>query len=891
MSNPLKEFLKVHEVGKEQSFTHTSLSPYTNLGKYLINSKSDVFFKVYYEQVIEKGKMCYLSERHLEKFGKVCIDIDLRYDLSMYSERSYTVKLLKDLVQVYQDKFQEITGDTCSEQEMIAFVMEKAHPEVDEERGILKDGLHIMFPYLSISYKAQHWVRKQVLEQMRKHPELEICSNTIEKIVDDAVIERNNWLMYGSRKNKNAQTYVVTYMLDGDGDECDIPEMSVGFLKLLSIQLRTKEHPTILDKMEEESRKMEEKKRETQMAMNLSLLTDGLTTDEDMGRPKKSKEYLRAMLSLLGKHRVDDYNDWFIVGAVCCNEGEDNLDIWKEWSAQSSKYKEGHCEKLWETTFSNHMGERKVRIGTLQRFARDDSPERYFGVISKYEKEDELFALIKKAMRNTHSEFAELAHYLLKGRFMYSNEHWYCFEANRWRQLSSNIPLMKEITKEVRGVLINYETMLNKEILMKGDVEDNDRLLEEKTRLGATIKCLKNYSYKTAVVNECKEFFYNEEFYKELDMNIYLLGFSNGVYDLKNGIFRETRPEDRVSYTTGYDYTEKVIQPIRREIMQLFEQSLPQEDVREFMLMFLGSTLIGTNKNELFVNLEGSGGNGKGVITTLHDNALGDYAGTLDNAYLTNVSSSQEGHNSKMISVFKKRYVQVNEPPKGKYLNQDYIKELTGNDKLQIRKAHAPEPEVSEVPMFKLVMLCNKMPKIDDAQDGGFLRRYKGINFPNRFIDGEPKNPNEFKADPNLKTKLKDNVEYRQQYMLIMLEYCARYIEKDEKIKIPDAIERYSRHLVQQYDVFTEFLETCMETTGDKNDVLSAKDMYDEFKCYYREYQGGGGKLPISTQSEFVEKMKKCLIGTAVEYKSNLYGSDSKRIGKGFSGIKICEMD
>lgn len=891
MSNPLKEYLKSHEVGKGESFTHTSLSAYTNFGKYCINSKSDAFFKVYFEQVINKGKLCYLSERHMEKFGKVCIDIDLRYNLAEYGERAYSVKLLKDIVQVYQDKFQEISGDSLAEEEVIAFVMEKEHPEIDEERGILKDGIHIMFPYLCISYKAQHWVRKQVLNEMQNHPEFTICSNSIDKIIDEAVVERNNWLMYGSRKNKSAQTYQITYMIDGDGDECDIPEMSVAFLKLLSIQLRTREHPTLIDKMEEDNRKMEVKKRETQLAMNLSALTDGLVGDDDIIRPKKSSEYMKAMLSLLSPTRVEDYNDWFIVGAVCCNEGEDNLEIWKNWSKQSSKYSEHHCEKLWNETFMCHSGERRVKVGTLQRMAREDSPEKYFGVISKYEKEDELFALIKKAMRNTHSEFAELAHYLLKGRYVYSNDHWYCFEENRWRQLGSNIPLMKDITKEVRGVLINYETMLNKEILSKGDVEDNDRLLEEKTKLGATIKCLKNHSYKTAVVNECKEFFYNEEFYKELDMNIYLLGFSNGVYDLRQQIFRDTRPEDRISYTTGYDYTEKIVPQIRREITQLFEQSLPDENVRNFMLTFLGSTLIGTNKNELFVNLEGSGGNGKGVITTLHDNALGDYAGTLDNAYLTNVSSSQEGHNSKMISVFKKRYVQVNEPPKGKFLNQDYIKELTGNDKLQIRKAHAPDPEISEVPMFKLVMLCNKMPKIDDAQDGGFLRRYKGINFPNRFIDGEPKNPNEFKADPNLKTKLKDNVEYRQQYMNILLEYCAKYVEKDEKIRIPETVERYSRHLVQQYDVFTEFLETCMETTGNKDDIMSAKDLYDEFKCYYREYQGGSGKLPVSTQSEFVEKMKKCFVGTDVEYKGNIYGSDKRRIGKGFTGLKSSECD
>ena len=889
MSNALKDFLEKNEVGKDDSFTHTSLSSYTRFGKYNINCRNDKFYKIYAEQVLEKGKKCYLSERHLEKYGKVCIDIDLRYNSSEYTDRAYTMLLIKDLVQNYQEVFNEVTGDTLSDDELCVYVMEKDHPEVDETKGVLKDGIHLMMPFLSISYKAQKKVRLEVIERMREHSEFIICSNAIEQIIDECVIERNNWLMYGSRKNANAQSYRLKYIFDGDMDECDLPPEDFMLVKLLSIQNRMREHPTALDKIEEETKKVEISKKKTREAMDLAELTRGLTKEEEIDRPKKTGEYLRNLLGLLRSSRVEDYMDWLVVGAILYNEGEENLDLWKTWSKTSAKYNEQHCDKLWNTTYANHPEDRRVRIGTLQMMAREDSPDKYFEVISKYEREDELYALIKKAMRNTHTEFAELCHYLLKQKYRYSREKWYCFEANRWRQLESAIPLLKDITKEVRGILINYETMINKEILRKGDVEDNDRLMEEKTRISKTIMHLKNHGYKTQVVNECKEFFYDEEFFRELDMNIYLLGFTNGVYDLREGIFRQTRPEDKVSYTTGYPYEKKINKAIRREIFDLFEKSLPDENVREFMWTFLASTLIGTNKNELFVNMEGSGGNGKGVITTMHDNALGDYAGTLDNAYLTNVSSSQESHNSKMISVFKKRYVQVNEPPKGKYLNQDFIKELTGNDKMQIRKAHAPDPEISDVPMFKLVMLCNKMPKIDDAQDGGFLRRYKGINFPNRFIDGEPKKPNEFRADPNLKTKLKTNVEYRQQYMGILLDYVTKYVASDEKIVIPEEVERHSRHLVQQYDIYSEFVDMSLDVTGDKNDVLTTKEMFDEFKDFFREYQSGSGRLPSTTQNEFCERMKKCFATLSVEYKSNVYGSDGRRLGRGFIGVKVLD--
>ena len=78
MSNALKDYLLEHETSASD-FTHTSLSPYTRVGKYKITS-NDQFYKIYTEQILTKKKPCYLSERHMEKFGKPCIDIDLRYD-------------------------------------------------------------------------------------------------------------------------------------------------------------------------------------------------------------------------------------------------------------------------------------------------------------------------------------------------------------------------------------------------------------------------------------------------------------------------------------------------------------------------------------------------------------------------------------------------------------------------------------------------------------------------------------------------------------------------------------------------------------------------------------------------------------------------------------------
>jgi len=885
MSNKLKDFLHQHEVSKDAPYTHTSIIG----GKYFIaDNELDEFHSIYEEQIFKKNRNSFLTEKHLENYSKMCIDIDLRY--SENGPRIYTLNFIKEVISYYQDGIRAVMSEEPNSAQLLAYVFEKDHPEYDEEKKVLKDGIHIMFPFTCINYRAQNWIRKNVIERLKDHPELSTCIAPIESVFDDSVIERNNWIMYGSKKNEKSQSYKLTYIFDLELDENTIPDDNLQLLKLLSIRKRFTETQTIVDTILQNEAKVRESIMEAET--QLQMMTDTMVLET---RQRKSKPYMKTLLSLLKKHRVNDYNEWFRIGALLYNEGEDNLDVWKEWSSTSTKYNESHCDKLWNETYPRYPEEKRIHLASLQKMAREDSPSQYFTEMEPHQKEDDLMDKINNSLRNTDYEFAQLIHHVLKDKYRFSRGKWYLFEGHQWKVIEDEpIQLKNDMIVIIGGLLFNYSSMLTLKIAnlqAKNGVPlpEGDPLLVRRTALEKTIARLKSYTTKTTIVNESKLLFNDNNFFKELDMNIYLLGFNNGVYDLKEGKFRKGEPDDKISYSTGYDYTDKLNMETRKTIMDLFENSLPNANVREFMLTFFSSTLIGRNKNELFVNLEGTGGNGKGVITTLHDYAMGDYAGTLDNAYLTNVSSSQESHNSKLISVFKKRYVQVNEPPKGKILNQDFIKELTGNDKIQVRKAHAADPEICDVPMFKLVMLCNKMPRIEETHDGGFRRRYKGINFPNLFVDREPTKPNEFRADPNIKMKFKDDIRFRQQYMIILMEYLRRYIENGERITIPAEVDQNSRNILQTQDYYSEFVNERIEITKEEMDYVTNGDLYLSFKEYYSKYIGSSrGKLVSST--EFIGIMKQTFSIFGVEFRTNIK-TRSVKMEKGFIGIKLADID
>ena len=109
-------------------------------------------------------------------------------------------------------------------------------------------------------------------------------------------------------------------------------------------------------------------------------------------------------------------------------------------------------------------------------------------------------------------------------------------------------------------------------------------------------------------MKECAELFYIEKFEERLDSRENLIGFDNGVFDLDTMEFREGRPEDYVSFTTGCDYVEyDPTQPNLASVRQFVSQILPKPAVREYVLKLFATFLHGSVKEQKFNIWTGSG--------------------------------------------------------------------------------------------------------------------------------------------------------------------------------------------------------------------------------------------------------------------------------------------
>ena len=96
-----------------------------------------------------------------------------------------------------------------------------------------KDGLHLMFPQIRCSTALKHLARLHVMEEC-KHVIMSINpTNDVVDIVDKAVIDTNNWFMFGSGKPGGKPYDLITVLQINDGEAvetitcCSIPFTSV----------------------------------------------------------------------------------------------------------------------------------------------------------------------------------------------------------------------------------------------------------------------------------------------------------------------------------------------------------------------------------------------------------------------------------------------------------------------------------------------------------------------------------------------------------------------------------------------------------------------------------------------------------------------------------------
>ena len=844
----LREFLEKHKA--DTLWTHTSLAG----GKYFIPQEDlGKFYDLYVESILDQEKQ-YLVEKTTE-IGPLRIDFDFIYSREIETHqhtRDQTLAFVKAYLKEVSE-YLEVPEDTK------VYIMEKRKPTLDTKKNRMKSGIHIVVPDICTHKFVEQRVRRNLLKNMSEYfPNLPL-SEPWEKVYDEGVANRSvPWTVYGSRKNDpNSLPYLVSYIIQNGEILNTVPQVSKELMQTLSLcRDESAETP-----MTEQGKTIYAGLNKPNQEVRIS---GGRSVTPGRGRPStrnekpssrgsspqgrvippldhERKKYLKDHVLNLDESRFIEYNKWVQVALCLHNIHPDLLDVFLDFSSQyEEKYNEADCIQKWTMLTFRNDGDR-IGEGTLRYWSREDNREGY----DEIEKSN-VSRLVLQACSGTEHDVACVIHAKFRDSYIccdFGKNVWYRWSGHIWRETDRGVDLQLKLSKEIAGVFfktmdgITHE-MANRGLLNctgegKGDCGVCEYCQEEKKRSGlnAIYTKLKTTKFKDNVMRECRELFFDEEFTKKVDSNKDLIAFNNGVMDLIKMEFRDGKPEDYISFSTGIDYDSNKPYYDYEEwplVENFIQQVLPDHEVRKYFLKHLATNLLGGNTAQKFHILTGSGSNGKSMITNLTATCLGDYACTVPISLFTQRRKGSGSAAPEVIRLKGRRFVTMQEPDEAIALNTGLMKEITSGENMYARDLFKSGTEFEVQAKFHLA--CNDKPKINTT-DGGTWRRLVVINFLSKFVP-KPSEPNEFPMDETIQFKVKSKL-----WATPFLSYLVHLLKEEKGIRkliAPPKVLEYTSEYQNDNDGIAKFIseKISLLVEGDEIQQIDKTTLRRVFKTW-----------------------------------------------------------
>ncbi len=210
---------------------------------------------------------------------------------------------------------------------------------------------------------------------------------------------------------------------------------------------------------------------------------------------------------------------------------------------------------------------------------------------------------------------------------------------------------------------------------------------------------------------------------KNLDVDDFMLGVSNGVVDLRTGSYRPAERDDFLTRQCGTPFVESATCPI----FQAFLARATGGDIEleAYLQRLIGYTLTGSAIEHCLGFLYGRGRNGKSTFLETMQSLTGDYSVQTQPETLT-TTQRKGGANNDVARLAGRRLVVSNEVDEGSHFDEALIKQLTGGDIVTARFLYQESFDFK--PKFKLLIIGNYKPVIR-GDDNGIWSRVHLIPF------------------------------------------------------------------------------------------------------------------------------------------------------------------
>lgn len=842
IKSKVEEILNNHKTKQgETDYTHVSLGGQCFPGKFTIaDSKTRSRLMKYTSELYNLGVNLSIAERPKDN-GPIKVDVDLNYPEDEFEDNSlFPNKRLynNDMVIKILDFYKEAIKEYCepSEKQLKSILFEKEKYSI--KNGEIKDGFHIIFPHINLYYKIRHLIIEYVINKVENDSMFNKYTNT--DIIDRSVVSSNCWLLYGCSK-PNKEAYKVSKYHDCNNKSIDVCELGTvrDISKLLSLRdSRWNDSSQTKIKESFNDNTISEAYSELGVKKEKANTITSLMTEEKTEIIEKAVK----LTEMFSHKRATDFHSWIRVGWALHNTDLSLLDSWILFSKKSKKYKDGECEKIWD----NMKGD-GYTIRSLMLWAKEDNIEEYKNFTREYFNN----ILKNNNIDNTYS-IAKALHCKYSDVFVCSdtkNHVWYYFENHRWNRTTNGGKLITLMSTNFANYYMKKDIEYKKLAMTSNESTKKTYLTEAETFAKISRK-LMDITFKEKIMKEAQYLFYEDDFQQRLDEKHHLIGFTNGVYDLKIRKFRDGQPDDHISLCTKVHYKKYDPEnPYVKQIDKFFESILPNKNVREYFLTRLSTCISGENREEKAYFCTGSGSNGKSLTFKLMYDAFGDYYISCPISIITKKRNAANQASPELFRMKGPRCGVYQEPGDDEVINVGIFKELTGNDSFMVRGLFQDPIEIK--PQLKHWIATNDLPKIT-SDDGGTWRRIRVIQFPMKYVENpDPNNEFEAKIDVKLKEKIEQWAPAFASYMIHI--YITKYDTKNN-VPEPEEVMMSTNKYRKAQDLIREFFEAKIQVTTDKRDKMLKKDILSEFRGWVKS-EHDGEQVPKSAKLyEFIEK-------------------------------------
>lgn len=457
------------------------------------------------------------------------------------------------------------------------------------------------------------------------------------------------------------------------------------------------------------------------------------------------------------------------------------------------------------------------------------------------------------AFKTSHYDMAMLLHKFFGNDFVYAESGWYQFVSHHWEFIDSGTELRSKISNELVAFFREYEDSLSAQRIGNPD-EERRKQLKEMEDAVRKISCnLKSTPYKNNIIRECQEIFHIRDFEKKLNTNRYLIGFQNGVFDLEENVFRDGLPTDYISIQTPISYREYTMEdPLVKNVLEFFEKVFPDRSLRRYFLDIMSECFVGYNHRKQVWFLTGDGDNGKSITSMIFEKMFGRLSIKAPSSLITSKRPSAGSANAELARTGSgTRIIWLEEIDQDEEIVSGVFKHLSGNDSFYTRDLYQSGKNVTEiVPMFRLFVICNKLPKIRKGGDKATWNRIRVIPFEATFSKTPPKTPEEqlqrktFPVDTTLAQKIPDMIEPLC-WFLLQHRLKSRI---DDPEKVIAATDNYKA----KNDYLHMFASQCV--IEEPNAVLDSNQFYQSYKDWLQDNISGLKPIPYFDFVEYYEK-------------------------------------